>query len=1051
MLRALPCWLWLSLLLAMGGVPCANAGPAEHTGAVSGRITHAGRGVRAVVSIRERLPAIAHPYNYWRQAASIQRRLADVPADGRPWRRVRTDARGWFRVDGLAPAAYELKAEAPGGPWGGALAPIVARGEHVEVDIPLLDAGHQLTGRVRHVDGRPFRGLVLAYQGGVPRFYNDAPSVGHERWARCDAEGRFRVEGLADAPTHLVAHEVGRLRHRLPRTVRPGHEVDFVLDDHPEPFHGHVLDIETRKPVPGATLTWSGWWDGHTQPCGVVTADAQGHFVIPRPRDTPHVEEIHVRAQGYGRRRFEYVRRDGQFVALLRKAARVEGRVLDPQGHPVAGIAVRIEHVSWDKRQAGRSPFAERMQVGLNEPVTTDAEGRFVHPDLDWGDVQLYARGDGWVPAGLVAVDRFTVLRGEAEQGPVVHTLRPGETLAVTLRVERGAVLRGRLRAPSGTPVAGVPILFDSDGNDPLFGWTGYERPPLAATDAEGRFEIPGLLHGSSFELEARRGGYPKVAVVTPPLDRAGTPPLELTGLGPTAYERAGPHPDPDRPDAPAKGAPAAPPTMEPGKAPAGPATPPDAKDAPRGRWILLQVLAADTGKPIAGAHVHAMMNTRAGASERFEIEWTTDEEGRVRMGPFGELTGDLSVGRVPGYIGRNQVGFGMPTPEGKRMVVKLQKAFEIHGRVLRPDGTPAAGSEVRIRNLDPGFAAHYRNRVRIGADGRFVSRHHVHAEIRYELKATLWDDVRGYEATVVVLGKDGPKDITLAPIHGSEAVVKERRERLRVRVLDPRGEPVPRVSIRLGHQTPATFEGGLATFSDTVTAKDTLRIWGAAAEDGWPLPCGSLVLEPVGRATGELVVRLPAPKTLRGVVTRPDGSPAAGVPVRALSASSTDPLRPERGVVHARDRTDAEGRFHLGNLGDETYELRFDVPDGLLAPTPHLRTKPSDEPVTVRLRVPVTIRVRLLDAEGKPMAGAGVRVGIPTLSFNRWVGDMDTLRATREAKTDAEGFARLEGMDPLARYTLQIHVRKGEGLEWMHRSDWKPTDGDITFRPDDD
>ena len=214
----------------------------------------------------------------------------------------------------------------------------------------------------------------------------------------------------------------------------------------------------------------------------------------------------------------------------------VRGRVLDPDGKPVAGAGVYVR------------PYAERGW-SENDPMTarqkghvalTDADGRF-HFELDKGasDGSYWSGVTGWHKAQIaVAAPGFAPAWVEA--GDMV---KRGE---MALRLVRDDVpVRGRVVDAQGRPVAGVVVRIRAiwevnDGVDldamlasgavdeedifriarrygDSLGWatpTWRAEAPLWpggrntwTTDADGRFEVQGIGRDRIARLEFHGGG----------------------------------------------------------------------------------------------------------------------------------------------------------------------------------------------------------------------------------------------------------------------------------------------------------------------------------------------------------------------------------------------------------------------------------------------------------------------------------------------------------------------------------------------------------------
>ena len=127
----------------------------------------------------------------------------------------------------------------------------------------------------------------------------------------------------------------------------------------------------------------------------------------------------------------------------------VRGRVLDPDGKPVAGAGVYVRHYA-ETRWSELDPMAARQKGRVAE---TDADGWF-HFELDKGasDGSYYSGETGWHKAQIaVAAPGFAPAWVEA--GDMVKL---GE---IALRLVRDDVpVRGRVLDSQGRPVAGVAV-----------------------------------------------------------------------------------------------------------------------------------------------------------------------------------------------------------------------------------------------------------------------------------------------------------------------------------------------------------------------------------------------------------------------------------------------------------------------------------------------------------------------------------------------------------------------------------------------------------------
>ena len=207
----------------------------------------------------------------------------------------------------------------------------------------------------------------------------------------------------------------------------------------------------------------------------------------------------------------------------LQPCATVQGQLVDSDGDPIVGVGIRV-----DLKPSG--DFSRRL-----EPMTTDAEGRFLHrsiiPGTEYG---LYAQG---AAIGFKAVarklevkpgqaidlgtlklegDEF-VATGKAKVVPAEDSGQPVDAKAkqasgpgrrmqdrrpVTLAST--SVARGRVTDPQGKPVASASILVIKETFGPM-GPTGRTVTARATSDIHGKFRVP-VATRTSME-DARLGG----------------------------------------------------------------------------------------------------------------------------------------------------------------------------------------------------------------------------------------------------------------------------------------------------------------------------------------------------------------------------------------------------------------------------------------------------------------------------------------------------------------------------------------------------------------
>jgi protocatechuate 3,4-dioxygenase beta subunit len=225
-------------------------------------------------------------------------------------------------------------------------------------------------------------------------------------------------------------------------------------------------------------------------------------------------------------------------------------------------------------------------------------------------------------------------------------------------------------------------------------------------------------------------------------------------------------------------------------------------------------------------------------------------------------------------------------------------------------------------------------------------------------------------------------------------------------------GEPLPNISIsaRVDGQTRAyaTDDNGHAQIDYTeatkylsVSAKPdhyvpALRSWNPGVRGQGPIP-DTFKLE-MERGT-----------TVGGLVTNEQGKPIAGVDVQFYFQSKDDERnRPDAGMSRAGARTDGNGRWRSDAVPAEMARIAFSLnhPDYVgddgyssTAPIPKLR----DMSAVLVMKKGISVSGRVLDSDGKPIAGARLVLG-----RGRFSGGNEP-----EARSDAQGRFRFRQVKP--------------------------------------
>jgi protocatechuate 3,4-dioxygenase beta subunit len=307
-----------------------------------------------------------------------------------------------------------------------------------------------------------------------------------------------------------------------------------------EPNQGSATQVRGRvlgpdsKPVAGAKLYLrsvpvldSGQRDlrfyrlGYEEMNSAVrdTSKTDGHFGFTFPnvelmamdRGDPlqsHVQgvvgEVMAVAPGHGCGWAEIDSTAGDLTIQLVDDVPVEGRVLDSDGHPVAGAKVRMIGIGAAPREdlsafltaIGKKGFAfEKVWngslPGQSPIVTTGRNGRFRFTGI--GRDRLV---QVWVEAPTIASDFAMVMTRNGEALKVFHGRGIFFPASFDFVGQPSRLLTGIVRnKATGKPMAGVSVRR-MDGN----------RLPTSVTDGNGRYELRGFAKAPNYWLVAAAG-----------------------------------------------------------------------------------------------------------------------------------------------------------------------------------------------------------------------------------------------------------------------------------------------------------------------------------------------------------------------------------------------------------------------------------------------------------------------------------------------------------------------------------------------------------------
>lgn len=420
-----------------------------------------------------------------------------------PGSETRTDSRGRFRLDGQADNREKLEVRFSKQGYS----------PHYIVQQPTggpsmtITLGRQtyIEGRVLDPDGKPVAGATVIGEQGAKQ--GDGVHISSVKTTtRSGQDGKYRMYVFHDVYEMKVAVPGSGVARISDVSVSPDEakSLDIQLAKGVR-FEANVIDADTREPVEGFVL-WS-WrhrnFIGKSDPRGTIVIDGMlpgefefnvGHGQPRKYQDMTyydhgdlgrwwsndaigHDETLTLEESGW-QRNFDDLTFDlsvgmPPVTIEVEKGVVFTGRVLDPNGKPVAGATVAPAHTGTGNSLTGDTRYS----------VTTQEDGTY-RAVMPAGNTVAY---------NLVAHDgKYQQWRNWANGVTEPRHTSPGETIdGYDLQLEKPCSVIGKVVAKSGKPVKGLRVRAHATD---LFGNRYYD--PTTRTDADGNFELKFIRPG---------------------------------------------------------------------------------------------------------------------------------------------------------------------------------------------------------------------------------------------------------------------------------------------------------------------------------------------------------------------------------------------------------------------------------------------------------------------------------------------------------------------------------------------------------------------------
>lgn len=421
------------------------------------------------------------------------------------------------------------------------------------------------------------------------------------------------------------------------------------------------------------------------------------------------------------------------------------------------------------------------------------------------------------------------------------------------------------------------------------------------------------------------------------------------------------------------------------------------------------------------------------GAKVRYEgvADWSNNSSDPITTGPDGAFRIDgLAAGsfRFTARHERYAPGVSEPvvltTASREGITIRLEPAAVLAGTVIDKDNRPVPWAKVRVAEETAGIQMQRSRETTADAAGSFElsglprKRTHVVAFGEHAASSVSTIDLGARERSEVklVLDLDGTiagtiVDTTGEPLDGAHVVAET----------DQPGAPI---EARLrGRQLAVADGGGRFAFRGLAPGRYKLR----ASPPGAFEHGRSTLRETITATAGDRAIRIvvPADGTITGRVAFPDGrTPATFV----ISLGGWGNVVP----VASRD-----GSFTILDVPPRTYQLTIRGPGFAERTLPAVVVAPgaSVDAGTITVQPGRTISGRVVDGDGKPIAGASVLAG-PMLwgtgskaRAPTGIGGPPGSDAIQDATTDERGMFTLTGVGRGPRHLVADHDAHGRSL----------------------
>lgn len=447
-----------------------------------------------------------------------------------------SESNGYFRITGLPEGTFDLRTAAAGYFDNHTRNVEATFGDRQQVEIT-LEPGHTISGRVIDAQGHPLEGIEISSRpdtGGGFGGFGGGRGRNTSRTTSA-SDGTFLLESLTDDRQRL-SFEGEDWFEKSERHPVDGPAIEVTLDP-AVVFTGTVIEAE-GSPLYRAIVEAARWGRSSDR----AETERDGSFKLSLHSES---SSLTIRARGFQRLEVEVPETGGDLGELiLTPAVTISGRVVDPDGVPLAGARVTAQFSRDDpfssfrgdtggqdsRRGRGDGNVSDRGRRDQGGGRDNSTRGRGSRGGFDQGASGRgrgnsdRSRGGAFFRAMSERVTAWSDSSGNyllelsepiatyeltasfpmlLASSPVVIEVVAEPVEGVDLVVRWGALVRGTVVGPAG-PIDRATVSLRTENRSRRGGFGGGRT---ATTSRDGSFLIPGLS-AATYSLRTSANGY---------------------------------------------------------------------------------------------------------------------------------------------------------------------------------------------------------------------------------------------------------------------------------------------------------------------------------------------------------------------------------------------------------------------------------------------------------------------------------------------------------------------------------------------------------------